>query len=126
MSYPTTDCYICGNECKDWGTIGHKYLCLQCAIDVFNEEDPGRGTVYYSHKIDPMEGNGLGKQYDPLIEAVKARKGGKPGTVSVPIGARKIYSGQCPCGIHPQHFFWGCYLSYAWIEGMSVSEWNGK
>jgi hypothetical protein len=93
MTISACDC--CGNECTYWGT-DYKNLCLQCAIDVFNEEEPGRGDRYYIGKTDPKVGNGLGKRYDHLIETVKARKRGKQSVVS----ASKTYTDTCPCGIH--------------------------
>lgn len=89
-------CACCGDECKDWGA-DYKNLCLQCAIDVFNEGEPGRGDRYYNGKTDPKDGNGLSKAHDPFIETVKARKRGKQSVVSS--GVSKYRGGECPCGI---------------------------
>jgi hypothetical protein len=87
----------------DWES-GNQNACLVCAIKIHRACVPG--STEPGDQSDPKVGDGFPHHslWDKAIRKVREQYDAIHGThTSVPLsamGGRKVYVGDCPCGIH--------------------------
>ena len=99
MSYPLTNCFICGQGCKDWGG-GNQNACLICAIKLHQAMHPGSKSP--RDQSDPKVGDVFPNHstWDEPIRQVREQARQILGIPLEKLGGKKVYTDLCPCGIH--------------------------